>query len=546
MIATTPNEKEFAVLDTEHVGDIRGALGTIARGDVAARPRLSSKVKTLLAIVGPGLIVMVGDNDAGAFGTYTQAGQNYGTHLLWTLLLLVPVLYVNQEMVLRLGAVSGVGHARLILERFGKFWGAFSVIDLFILNALTIVTEFIGVTLAVGYLGLPKIPAVILAGGVVVGAATTGSFRRFERICLVLVLGSLVLIPIYLMVHPPAVQMAHDFVVPGFPHGAQTSTVMLLIIAIVGTTVAPWQLFFQQSYVIDKRITPRFIKYERVDLWIGIGLVVVGAAAMFGFSAAVFAGRKGAGHFTDAAGTANGLGHYVSRLAGDLFAIGLLDASIIGAAAVGLATAYATSDVLSLNHSLHRPVKTAKGFYACYAGLMAIAAALVLTPGVPLGLLTEGVQTLAGVLLPSAAVFLLLLCNDKAVLGPWSNSKKLNVFTAAVIWVLILLSIILTASVLFPNITGTQIVGVLGGGVILGMLVGMYLLFHARRNPARTTVVDILAESSRDTWRMPALNSLVKPVMSTQRKIGLMTLRGYLLIAFALVVVRIVRVAVGS
>ena len=105
-----------------------------------------------------GLIVMVGDNDAGAFGTYTQAGQNYGTHLLWTLLLLVPVLYVNQEMVLRLGAVSGVGHARLILERFGKFWGAFSVIDLFILNALTIVTEFIGVTLAVGYLGLPKSP----------------------------------------------------------------------------------------------------------------------------------------------------------------------------------------------------------------------------------------------------------------------------------------------------------------------------------------------------------------------------------------------------
>jgi hypothetical protein len=124
--------------------------------------------------------------------------------------------------------------------------------------------------------------------------------------------------------------------------------------------------------------------------------------------------------------------------------------------------------VLSLNHSLHRPVTTAKGFYACYAGLMAIAAALVLTPGVPLGLLTEGVQTLAGVLLPSAAVFLLLLCNDKAVLGPWVNSKKLNVFTAAVIWVLVLLSIILTASVLFPDITGTQIETVLGGEWHLG------------------------------------------------------------------------------
>ena len=537
---------DVAVLDPEHVGDIRGALGTITRGDVAARPRLSSKLKTLLAIVGPGLIVMVGDNDAGAFGTYTQAGQNYGTHLLWTLLLLVPVLYVNQEMVLRLGAVSGVGHARLILERFGKFWGAFSVIDLFILNALTIVTEFIGVTLAVGYLGLPKVPSVLLAGAVVVGAASTGSFRRFERICLVLVAGSLVLIPIYLIAHPPAAQMAHDFVVAGFPHGAQLSTVMLLIIAIVGTTVAPWQLFFQQSYVIDKRITPRFIKYERVDLWIGIGLVVIGAAAMFGFSTAAFKGHPGFGNFTDAAGTAHGLADNVSRLAGDLFAIALLDASIIGAAAVGLATAYATSDVLSLNHSLHRPINKAKGFYACYAGLMAIAAALVLTPGVPLGLITEGVQTLAGVLLPSAAVFLLLLCNDAGVLGPWVNSKKLNVFTSAVIWVLILLSIILTASVLFPKITGTQIVGVLVGGVALGALVGLYLLVHGRRTRTRTTIDDVIAATPpRDTWRMPPLNRLVRPVMSTQRKIGLITLRGYLIAAFALVVVKIAQVAIG-
>src|SRR5580693_8541238 len=144
---TTALEYRGAVLDSEHVGDIRGALGTIRLDDAAPRG-LSRKARTLLAIIGPGLIVMVGDNDAGAFATYGQAGQNYGTRLLWTLLLLVPVLYVNQEMVLRLGAVTGVGHARLILERFGKFWGAFSVIDLFILNALTIVTEFIGITLA--------------------------------------------------------------------------------------------------------------------------------------------------------------------------------------------------------------------------------------------------------------------------------------------------------------------------------------------------------------------------------------------------------------
>jgi Mn2+/Fe2+ NRAMP family transporter len=133
-----------AALDSAHIGSIRGAFGTIPHGDIAPRKTWRQRFITLLAILGPGLIVMVGDNDAGGFATYAQAGQNYGTALLWTLALLIPVLYVDQEMVLRLGAVTGVGHARLIFERFGRFWGAFSVIDLFLLNALTIVTEFIG------------------------------------------------------------------------------------------------------------------------------------------------------------------------------------------------------------------------------------------------------------------------------------------------------------------------------------------------------------------------------------------------------------------
>src|SRR5260370_27540260 len=141
-----------SVLDTAHVGDIRGALGTISVDDTAPRTSLSARLKTLLAIVGPGLIVMVGDNDAGAFSTYGQAGQVYGTKLLWTFLLLVPVIYVNQEMVLRLGAVTSVGFAKLILERFGRFWGAFSVIALFVVNALTIITDVIGIARAASYL----------------------------------------------------------------------------------------------------------------------------------------------------------------------------------------------------------------------------------------------------------------------------------------------------------------------------------------------------------------------------------------------------------
>src|ERR1700691_4218062 len=220
MVNVKTDPQPAAALDTAHVGDIEGAFGTIRLGDEASRAGLRARLTTLLAVLGPGLIVMVGDNDAGAFGTYTQAGQTYGTSLLWTLLLLVPVLYVNQEMVLRLGAVTGVGHARLIFERFGKFWGAFSVIDLFILNALTIVTEFIGITLAAGYLGLPRVLAVVLAAGIILAAAFTGSFRRFERIAVAFCAGSLLLIPLFLMVHPSAAQMARGFTVarpPGRP-----------------------------------------------------------------------------------------------------------------------------------------------------------------------------------------------------------------------------------------------------------------------------------------------------------------------------------------
>ena len=542
---TTPAEASTrpsaAVLDSAHVGDIQGAFGTIAVGDEAPRTRLSAKLRTLLAIVGPGLIVMVGDNDAGAFGTYTQAGQNYGTGLLWTLLLLIPVIYVNQEMVLRLGAVTGVGHARLILERFGKFWGAFSVIDLFLLNALTIVTEFIGISLGLTYLGIPKVPGVLVAAAVIILAASTGSFRGFERFCMVLVFGSLLLVPIFFMSRPDWASIGTNFVVPGMPPGAELSTVMLLIIAIVGTTVAPWQLFFQQSYVIDKRITPRFMTYEKIDLWIGIAIVIIGASAMMAFTAAAFAGQPEAGNFTDAGGVATGLEAYVGKIAGVLFAIALIDASTIGAAAVGLSTSYAVGDVLGMKHSLHRKPWEAKGFYAVFVALLIGAATIVLIPGSPLGLLTEGVQTLAGVLLPSATVFLLLLCNDREVLGPWVNGRWVNVFTSVVIAVLVMLSIVLTVSVLFPSIDSAAILAILGGGSALGIIIALVMLGYRWAHPAPPRPRP--DRSQRPNWRMPPLALLRRPELSMTRRVGLGVLRGYLLLAMVLVIVRVVQLA---
>lgn len=536
-----PVETRAAVLDEAHLGDIKGALGTIRKGDIGPRQGWRARLMTFLAILGPGLIVMVGDNDAGAFGTYTQAGQNYGTTLLWTLALLIPVLYVNQEMVLRLGAVTGVGHARLILERFGKFWGAFSVIDLFLLNALTIVTEFIGITLALNYLGLSDGWGIAASAALVMVAASTGNFRRFERFSLALVAGSLALVPVFLIVHPPIGQIVRNFTIPKMPH-ADLSDVMLLIIAIVGTTVAPWQLFFQQSYVIDKRITPRFIRYERIDLWIGIALVVVGAVAMMAFTAATFAGRPEFGHFADAGAVAAGIGKYAGHTAGVLFAIALIDACIIGASAVSLSTAYAIGDVLSLKHSLHRKPAEAKAFYAVFFGLIILAAALVLTPGTPLGLLTNAVQTLAGVLLPSATVFLLLLCNDKAVLGPWVNGWKLNLFTGAVIAVLVMLSIILTASVLFPDITSGQIIAIMVGGTVLALATALASFLFARSGKA---MVQPVPTEDRASWRMPPLDQLPPGHLTPLNRIWMIVLRGYLVVAGGLVLLRIVHLAMS-
>ena len=442
------------MLDEAHLGDIEGALGRIRVGDEDRGSGWRRRLITFLAIVGPGLIVMVGDNDAGGVSTYAEAGQNYGYSLLWTLLLLIPVLIVNQEMVVRLGAVTGVGHARLINERFGRFWGWFSVGDLFLLNFLTIVTEFIGVSLALRYFGVSPYISVPLAGAVLVLITTSGSFRRWERSLFLFIAVSLVLIPLVLLSRPHYGSIAYHFVVPGI-QGGVGSTAVLLIIAIVGTTVAPWQLFFQQSNVIDKRITPRFIGYERADTSLGAFVVVGGATAILVVAVYAVRGTSLVGHFTDALGVAYAL-KTKSYALGALFAIVLLDASIIGAAAVTLSTSYAFGDVFNLKHSLHRRFREARPFYATYAAMIVLAAGIVLIPGAPLGLLTTAVQALAGVLLPSASVFLLLLCNDPEVLGPWMNARWLNIVAGVIISVLLVLSGTLVITTLFSGVNAGQ------------------------------------------------------------------------------------------
>jgi Mn2+/Fe2+ NRAMP family transporter len=542
-----PAPRRTAVLDSAHLGDIEGALGRISVSD-PDRPRsMKTRLATLLAIIGPGLIVMVGDNDAGGVSTYAQAGQNYGYSLLWVLLLLIPVLIVNQEMVVRLGAVTGVGHARLINERFGRGWGWFSVGDLFLLNFLTIVTEFIGITLAADYIGISRYVVVPTAAIALIAIMATGSFRRWERAMFVFIAITLLQIPMLLLSHPDWARAAKAFVVPHVAGGI-TSGAVLLIIAIVGTTVAPWQLFFQQSNIVDKRITPRFIGYERADTVLGAVVVVLGATAivMTGDWAARSTNTRG--DFTDAGAIAHLLGEH-SGVLGSLFAIVLLDASIVGAAAVTLATSYAFGDVFGLKHSLHRSFGDAKQFYLSYSAMVAAAAATVLIPGAPLGLITTAVQALAGLLLPSASVFLLLLCNDPEVLGPWVNRSWLNAVAGLIVGVLLMLSGILMATTLFPNLNVVAVGGYLGlAMVVLAAAATVTLRWLSRRRPTpagRGVVAHAIAGVDRSTWRMPPLTLLQPVTWSTGTRLGMLALRGYLIIGAVLLIVKAIQLGRG-
>jgi Mn2+/Fe2+ NRAMP family transporter len=533
-----------AVLDSKHVGDIEGAFGRISVGDTDHSRTLKTRLLTLLAIVGPGIIVMVGDNDAGGVSTYAQAGQNYGYSLLWVLLLLVPVLIVNQEMVVRLGAVTGVGHARLINERFGRGWGWFSVGDLFLLNFLTIVTEFIGVSLAAEYIGVSKYIVVPVSAAALVAIMASGSFRRWERAMFFFIAITLLQIPMLLMSHPQWGHAAKSFVVPSISGGVSSDAV-LLIIAIVGTTVAPWQLFFQQSNVVDKRITPRFMGYERADTVLGAFVVIVGAAALLMTGDWAARSTNTVGNFTDAGAIAHMLGQHSATL-GAFFAIVLMDASIIGAAAVTLATSYAFGDVFGLKHSLHRGFADAKQFYFSYTAMVVLAAVIVLIPGAPLGVITTAVQALAGLLLPSASVFLLLLCNDREVLGPWVNRRWLNWVAGLIVGTLLLLSGILMATTLFPHINVVAVAGYLAVAmVILGAAAGPVLRWSARRQPAPPAAPPPARPVDRNTWRMPPLALLEPVTWSAGTRLGMIALRSYLVIGALLLVVKAIQISRG-
>jgi Mn2+/Fe2+ NRAMP family transporter len=513
------------------MAEIRGAFGTIHEDGPPSSSSIKRRLLTLLAVLGPGIIVMVGDNDAGGVSTYAQAGQNYGLSLLWTLVLIIPVLIISQEMVVRLGAVTGVGHYRLVAERIGKRWAQFEVSGLFLLDFLTIATEFAGITLALSYFGVSSYISVPIAAVLLVLITSSGSFRRWERFMFIFVFANFLVIPLVVFAHPNAGSVLHSFVTPGITGGVN-STAVLFVIGIVGTTVAPWQLFFQQSNIVDKRITPRWINYERADTIIGSGVTVVAATLIIATTAFAFRGHPQFGNFKNGLAVSQGLGSTIGHAAGILFAIVLLNASMVGAASVTLASAYAYGDMAGKSSSLNRSFREARQFYITFAALIAVAAGIVLIPHAPLGLFILAVQALAGIILPVAMVLALLLCNDRAILGPWVNRPWLNVVAGMVITLLIGMSVILMMTTVFSNVATSLLAAVLGVALVAGVGVGVVL---ARQTVIEERLHDTSRErSERDRWQMPSAALLQPMALSRGRKTALRCLFGYLILAFVL------------
>ncbi len=434
------------LLPADEVGE--QATPVAVRGTVV-RTKWAHSLLTFLAVFGPGLIVMVADNDAGAVSTYTQTGAQYGTRLLWLILLLLPVTYFIQEMVVRLGIATGQGHAAMIYQRFGKWWGLFSLVDLELVNFLTLVTEFAAIDLALTQLGVdPRWGVPAVAFGLIL-IAVTGSYRRWERSVVFLCLLDLAWFLIAWKVHPAAGQLVQSALTPGLPAGGLTANLVFLMVAVVGTTVAPWQLFFQQSCIADKRLRFADIPWARLDTFVGACITISVAVCM------LLVGNASLAHgfqFADPARMAADLGTIGGPLLKNLILLLMINAAVLGTSAISLSSAWAYGEVRRWPHSLQLPPGKALGFYTVYLLSVAAAAAIVLIPRAPLQLIILGVQVLAGVMLPSAIIFLQLLLNDKELLGPFANKRWNNIINWTIIAVLFALSLVLAAQVAAPNL----------------------------------------------------------------------------------------------
>jgi Mn2+/Fe2+ NRAMP family transporter len=425
--------------------------------------RFRRRLLVFFAVLGPGLITMVADNDAGGISTYAVTGSKYGFSLLWILFPLVPMAYYIQEMTVRLGAVTKRGHAEAIFEGFGKFWGWFSLVDLAIVNFLTLITEYIGMTAAMSLMGVPPWITYFAVTGILVAVSMTGQYWTFEKLTLFFCAFNLVYVPAaFWAMKSPTVPgwggVFHGLLIPSFP-GGFTGELLFIILANIGTTITPWQIFFQQSSVVDKGLDLHDIKYGKIDTFVGSLVTCLVAGFIIITTGAAFFYHHPSIPIEDAAQTAEGLvpllGGY-GAIARKLFAIGLFDAGFLGALCISLSTSWAVGEVFGWAHSLNKSVKEAPWFYVVHVAMLLGAGAIVLIPGAPLIAITMFVQVVAVTLLPSALVFLILILNDPAFVGKYVNTRWENIANWSIVVFVTVMSTLFAVSTLFPNWLGAS------------------------------------------------------------------------------------------
>lgn len=431
--------------------------------------RLKRRGLILLAVLGPGIITMVADNDAGGISTYAQTGAKTGFGLLWAFLILVPMAYYVQEMTVRLGAVTKRGHAEAIFDAFGPFWGWFSIFDLALINWLTLVTEYIGMTQAMHIFGIPAWITFLGVTLLMFGIVMSGRYWTFEKITLVFCLFNMVYIPaaIWAMktgnVHDGWAAVGRGFYNPSIAFTSDFTPAMLivLIMANIGTTITPWQIFFQQSAVVDKGMDVRDMKFGKIDTLFGSLLTCVVAAFIIIATAGVFyynpAAQGGQIVIESAAQAALKMPEVMptdhwGEWAQLLFAVGLFDAGLLGALCISLSTSWAVGEVFGWAHSLNKSVREAPWFYVVYLGMLLSAGFVSLVSTIAVqNAITIFVQVVAVTLLPAALVFLILLLNDKPLMGEYVNTRWQNFVNWSIVVFVIAISTVFGVSVLFSG-----------------------------------------------------------------------------------------------
>ena len=403
-----------------------------------------------LIISGPGIVVMVADNDAAGITTYAATGAKFGYNLIWFLLFLVPIAYFVQEMTVRLGVITKRGHSESVFEAFGSFWGWFSLTNLMVVNWLTLITEFVGMTAALKLFGVPPyitVTGVCILMGIMV---LNGRYWTWEKIALAFCALNLIYIPCAFILNPPVSTIFHDGFIPHFPNGFNNN-VFFFLMANIGTTIAPWMLYFQQSAVVDKGMKEKDIPWGKFDTMVGAILTIVVAIFIVIVTGTVLFISPNGIDISSAAEAAQklmGMNKYV----GSFLAVGLFNAGLLGAICISLASSWAFGEIFGWAHSLNNKIKEAPWFYANYFITLISAGLIVLIPKAPLVLITLLVQVVSAMLLPATLVFLLLLLNDKKSMGEYKNNLFQNITGISIVALIIILSTLYAISVIFPNL----------------------------------------------------------------------------------------------